>query len=49
VRAELDNGAYPKGVKVSDAQMAALPLAKHPFHSDWNYTLVPPNANVVIS
>ena len=49
VRAELDNGAYPKGVKVSDAQMAALPLKEHPFHSDWNYTLVPPNANVVIS
>ena len=25
VHAELDDGAYPTGIKVSDAQMAALP------------------------
>ena len=41
VRAELDTAAYPAGVKISDQQMAALPLDRHQFHSDWNYTLHP--------
>jgi hypothetical protein len=39
VRAELDEGAYPKGVKISDQRMAALPLDRHEFHGEWNYTL----------
>jgi hypothetical protein len=41
VRAELDPGSYPDGVKVSDAQMNALPLTRHDWHGDWNYTLHP--------
>jgi len=41
VRAELDRRRYPKGVKVSDEEMAALHLEPHPFHGDWNYTLRP--------
>jgi len=41
VRAELDPGSYPEGVKVSDQQMAALPLDRHDWHGDWNYTLRP--------
>src|SRR6202044_2170179 len=41
VRATLDTGLYPLEVQVSDAQMAALPLARHPWHGDWNYTLLP--------
>jgi hypothetical protein len=41
VQARLDPGAYPTGVKVSNAQMAALPVSRHPFHGDWNYTLHP--------
>jgi hypothetical protein len=40
VHAQLDTGDYPTGVQISDAQMAALPIARHSFHSDWNYTLV---------
>ena len=39
VRAELDPGSYPAGVKVSDEQMAGLPLDRHDWHGDWNYTL----------
>ena len=39
VRAELDTGLYPTGVKVSDQQMAALPIPRHDFHGDWNYCL----------
>ena len=41
VQAELDTGLYPTGVKVSDQQMAALAITRHPFHHDWNYTLHP--------
>jgi Rhodopirellula transposase DDE domain len=41
VRAELDEKKYPKGVKVSDAQLAAVNLTRHSFHGDWNYTIAP--------
>ena len=41
VRAELDDSTYETGVKVSDRQMDALPLARHDWHGDWNYTLHP--------
>jgi hypothetical protein len=39
VEAQLDTGTYPTGVQVSDAQLAALPINRHVFHGDWNYTL----------
>ena len=44
VHAELDQGTYPSGVKISDEQMAALrpQLEPHDFHGDWNYTVRPP-------
>ncbi len=41
VRAELDTATYPPGAKISDEQMAALPLHRHHWHGDWNYTLSP--------
>jgi len=41
VRAELDEKKYPNGVKVSDAQLAAVNLTRHTFHGDWNYTIAP--------
>jgi Rhodopirellula transposase DDE domain/Helix-turn-helix of DDE superfamily endonuclease len=41
VQAQLDTGDYPTGVQISDARMAALPIARHSFHGDWNYTLHP--------
>ena len=41
MRAELDTSAYDTGVKVSDRQMDALPLTRHDWHGDWNYTLRP--------
>jgi hypothetical protein len=41
VRAELDPASYPDGIKVSDEQMQALPLTRHHWHGDWNYTLHP--------
>jgi hypothetical protein len=39
VRAELDRGAYPTGVKVPDSDLAAVPLQRHDWHGDWNYTI----------
>ena len=41
VHAELDPGGYPLSVKVSDQQLAAVPLARHDFHGKWNYTITP--------
>jgi hypothetical protein len=41
VRAELDPGYYPEGVKVTKAELEAVPLTKHEFHGDWNYTVRP--------
>ena len=42
VRAVLDTGVYPKGIKIGDRQMKefeAAHLARHDFHGDWNYTI----------
>ena len=44
IRAERDDGYYETGVKVSDKELAALPLTRHEFHGEWNYTLTPKTA-----
>jgi hypothetical protein len=41
VRAEVDPGKYPKGVKISDKQVATIRLERDPFHGEWNYTILP--------
>ena len=41
IKAQRDTEWYPTGVKVSDAELAALPLVRHDWHGDWNYTLNP--------
>ncbi|MEU9047716.1 transposase family protein, partial [Kitasatospora sp. NPDC048343] len=41
VHAELDTSTYPTGVTVGDRQTNALPLDRHTWHGDWNYTLRP--------
>lgn len=41
VRAEVDPGKYPKGVKVSDKEIAAIRLERDKFHGDWNYRIHP--------
>ena len=41
VRAELDPGSYPPGVKVSDRKLAAVPLRRHDWHGEWNSTVLP--------
>jgi transposase len=41
VRAENDPGKYPKGVKISDKQVATIRLERDQFHGEWNYTILP--------
>jgi hypothetical protein len=41
VRCELDTRSYPKGIKVSDAEMKTLNIKGDPFHPEWNYTISP--------
>jgi hypothetical protein len=41
VRAERDDAYYPTGIKITDAELAAVPLTAHEFHPEWNYTIGP--------
>src|SRR5689334_6402508 len=41
VRGEIDANCYPKGIKVTNAEMAALAIERDPFHGEWNYTISP--------
>jgi hypothetical protein len=45
VRCELDTNTYPKGIKVSDAEMATLNVKGDAFHPEWNYTISPRERN----
>jgi hypothetical protein len=39
VRAERDTTGYRTQVRISDTELAAVPLRRHEFHGDWNYTI----------
>lgn len=39
IGAALDDSVYQKGIKVSDQELADLPIYPHLFHGDWNYTV----------
>ena len=41
VRCMLDPRRYPKEVKITDDQMAAIRLRPDAFHGDWNYSIAP--------
>jgi hypothetical protein len=41
VHSQLDTDHYTTGTTVSDHDMAALPITRHDWHGDWNYTLRP--------
>ena len=43
VRCELDPALYPKGIVVSDREMAAIDIVRDAFHGEWNYTIRPRN------
>ena len=39
VHCELDQNRYPKGIIVSDAEMATINITRADFQGDWNYTI----------
>jgi hypothetical protein len=44
VKATLDEGTYPTGLRITDRQMTQLldrHITRHPFHGDWNYDVNP--------
>jgi transposase len=41
VQSQLDTGKYPKGIKVSKREFAAIQLRPDTFHGEWNYTIAP--------
>ncbi len=43
VRCELDTGRYPKGIAVTDEEMAEIDICRADFHGEWNYTIKPNN------
>ncbi len=50
VRCEVDTNSYPKGIRVSDQDLAQIDLRRSDFHGDWNYTIRPrsPSVDTVI-
>ena len=43
VQGVLDPDDYPIGLKYTNADVEALPLTRHDFHGEWNYTLNKPD------
>ncbi len=41
VYARVDPGEYVKGIKVTDAEIAAVNIVRDRFHPDWNYEIKP--------
>ncbi|MGH9206031.1 MAG: ISAzo13 family transposase, partial [Acidimicrobiales bacterium] len=41
VRCELDTNLYPKGIAVSNEEVAAINIRRAEFHGEWNYTISP--------
>jgi transposase len=41
IYARLDENSYPKGIKITDAELAAVNLTGDAFHPEWNYTITP--------
>ena len=40
VRSELDEQHYATDIQVSDKELRILPIDRHEFHGEWNYTIL---------
>ena len=40
---KLDTNTYPKGIAVTDQEMAQINILRNEFHGEWNYTIQPRN------
>jgi len=38
VQCVLDTGQYPTGLRYTKKDVDALPITRHDFHGEWNYT-----------
>ncbi len=45
VESALDTRTYPKGIKVTNAQMKSLDVRGDKFHPEWNYAVIPRKPN----
>jgi transposase len=43
VHCVLDTGRYPTGLRYTNKDVDALPIIRHQFHGEWNYTIKPPD------
>jgi hypothetical protein len=41
IHAEIDEGEYPTGIKVTDKELAGVRIKRNKFHGEWNYTILP--------
>jgi len=41
IQAEIDTGTYPKGIKVTNADLDKVNLTRDAFHGEWNYAIAP--------
>jgi hypothetical protein len=41
IKAALDTGRYPTGIKVTDQEFEQVKLRQAKFHGEWNYTIMP--------
>jgi len=41
VTCAIDHSRYPRGIKISKADLAAIKIQHHAFHGEWNYTIKP--------
>ena len=49
MRAELDTGTYPTGIKYTSKQIDTLSITRHDFHGEWNHTVSPAPADTPTS
>jgi hypothetical protein len=39
IRCQLDPNTYPTKIKLTKQQKASIPITRHKFHGDWDYTV----------
>jgi hypothetical protein len=49
IRAKLDAGSYPTGIKVADEELAAVNLKRDKFHGEWNHSILPPRKKKIVN
>src|SRR5437763_14236018 len=47
VQCELDPNLYPTKIKLTDEAKKTIPLVRHDFHGDWNYTVASRTEQVI--